>query len=335
MGDSQAADIEKAKGNALYKQRKFDDAIECYNKAIELQPNDLTYYNNKAAVLVEQEKYEECIKLLQDVLAKRYDMNDALKDGASFEKCAKAYVRMATCFTRMNKFDDAIEMYQKALTEDNNRHTRTALSECKHMKEKFEREAYINPELADEHRMKGNECFKAADYAGAKKEYDEAIKRNPSDAKLYSNRAAALTKLMAYPDALRDLDDCLKLDPKFVKAYSRKGTVHFMMKDYKKALEDYEKGLEIDPTHKELLDGKAAVIAKVNEQARSKGAPDPETVRHAMQDPEVQRILADPQMNIVLQQMQENPQKAMEYMKDPKIANALEKLIASGIVRMG
>lgn len=27
MGDSAAADVEKAKGNALYKQRKFDEVV--------------------------------------------------------------------------------------------------------------------------------------------------------------------------------------------------------------------------------------------------------------------------------------------------------------------
>ena len=51
--------------------------------------------------------------------------------------------------------------------------------------------------------------------------YDDGIKRNPKDAKLYSNRAACLNKLGAAPDALKDLDKCLELDPKFVRAYAR------------------------------------------------------------------------------------------------------------------
>lgn len=44
----QEADKWKDKGNALYKEKRFEEALEAYDKAIELNGNDITYLNNKA-----------------------------------------------------------------------------------------------------------------------------------------------------------------------------------------------------------------------------------------------------------------------------------------------
>jgi len=140
---------------------------------------------------------------------------------------------------------------------------------------------------------------------------------------------------MAYRDALRDLDECIKIDPKYQKAYSRKGAAHFFMKEYNKALKAYDDGLKCDPDNEECKNGRDQVHAKVMENSRS-GEVDEEQVAHAMADPEIQQIMHDPQINMLLKQMQENPKEASKILqKDAKMAEAFNKLVTAGIVRVG
>ena len=87
-------------------------------------------------------------------------------------------------------------------------------------------QAYINPEMAEQHKEKGNELFKAGDFPGAVKEFDEGVKRDPNNKFIYSNRAFAYIKLMEPVRALKDAEKAIELDDKFVKAWARKGTCH-------------------------------------------------------------------------------------------------------------
>eukprot|EP00894_Picocystis_sp_ML_P004952 jgi/Pico_ML_1/55469/g1146.t1 len=51
--DKEKAQEEKARGNELYKQRKFEDAILHYNQAMELDKKDISYLTNRSAVYFE------------------------------------------------------------------------------------------------------------------------------------------------------------------------------------------------------------------------------------------------------------------------------------------
>merc|ERR1719203_1392499 len=87
--EQKEADEFKTKGNELYKKKEFKEAIEMYDKAIEKEPNDLVYYNNKCAVWIEMgEQY-------YDKVLRRYEINSANPGGGSFEKVAKVLSRIA------------------------------------------------------------------------------------------------------------------------------------------------------------------------------------------------------------------------------------------------
>ncbi|RZB56780.1 hsp70-Hsp90 organizing protein 1 [Glycine soja] len=328
------AQKEKEAGNAAYKKKDFETAIGHYSKALELDDEDISYLTNRAAVYLEMGKFEDCIKDCEKAVERGKELR------SDYKMIARALTRKGTALAKMAKcskdFEPAIEIFQKALTENRNPDTLKKLNEAEKAKKELEQQEYFDPKLADEAREKGNELFKQQKYPEATKHYTEAIKRNPKDAKAYSNRAACYTKLGAMPEGLKDAEKCIELDPTFSKGYTRKGAVQFSMKEYDKALETYREGLKHDPNNQELLDGIRRCVEQINKASRGDFTPEElkERQAKAMQDPEIQSILQDPVMTQVLTDFQENPRAAEEHVKNPMVMNKIQKLISAGIVQM-
>ncbi|CAJ0877615.1 6548_t:CDS:2, partial [Entrophospora sp. SA101] len=114
-------------------QREFEEAIKHYDKAWELDPTNIAILNNKAAVLFEQGKYEECIKICHEAI----------------------------------EIGQAIKYFNKSLTEHRTPEILGKLRDTEKLKVKKEKESYFNPELSDKAREAGNELFKKSAFADA------------------------------------------------------------------------------------------------------------------------------------------------------------------------
>eukprot|EP01022_Parablepharisma_sp_SALTPOND_P025068 TRINITY_DN570_c0_g1_i1.p3 TRINITY_DN570_c0_g1~~TRINITY_DN570_c0_g1_i1.p3 ORF type:complete len:587 (-),score=111.06 TRINITY_DN570_c0_g1_i1:21646-23406(-) len=312
----------KSKGNEAYKAKKLVEALEHYDKAISMNPKEPIYYLNKASVYLEMKKFEDCLAACDEAIKIGEELHPK-----PFNKIAKAYARKGNCYTHMKNWKDALEMYDKSLLEVNDPAVKEAKRNCEAHKKKEEETQYIDPAKAEEHREKGNKLFRDGNFGAAIKEYDEAIKRNPNSAVLYLNRGMSLMKILDHTKAINDIDKAIELDPKYVKAYAKKGNIHYFVKEYHKAIEAYNKGLEIDPTNEECLEGR-----QKTQQTIYQAPPDEERAKRAMADPEIRALLQDPRIIQVLKEAKENPTAAMGAMSDPFIAQAIQKLIAAGII---
>jgi tetratricopeptide (TPR) repeat protein len=56
------------KGDALDEQGKHDDAIQAYDRAIELNPKNAYSWNNKGYTLTQQGKYEKAIQAIDKAI---------------------------------------------------------------------------------------------------------------------------------------------------------------------------------------------------------------------------------------------------------------------------
>ncbi|KAL2469839.1 Tetratricopeptide repeat (TPR)-like superfamily protein [Abeliophyllum distichum] len=112
----------------------------------------------------------------------------------------------------------------------------------------------------------GNEFFKAGSYLKAAAIYTQAIKQDPSNPTLYSNRAAAFLHLVKLNKALTDAETTISLKPDWDKGYFRKGCILEAMERYDDALTAFEIALKYNPQSTEVL----KKIKRVTQLAKDK-----------------------------------------------------------------
>jgi len=318
----------KDKGNKLYKEKKFDEALAAYDEALSIDPTQFMVYNNKAAVYIEMNEPLKGIEICKSIFDEKAK---GLK--FSYEDKAKVYQRIAAAHIKNGDIPEGIKFFEKAQMENYDKAIERKIKTFELEQKKRKIQEYINPELGLEAKERGNTAFREGDFPTAIKEYEDATKRDPSNAPYHNNLAAAYMKMGVFNDAKRMVEKSLELDKTYVKAWAKKGDIEFFMKEYHKSMESYKAGLQLEPENSLCKQGLQKTISKINE-ANMDGSVDKERQAHAMADPEIQQILQDPSIRQILTDFQENPAYAQKAMSDPAIRSKIDKLISAGIIQV-
>jgi tetratricopeptide (TPR) repeat protein len=201
-----SAEVWFNKGIALNDLGKYDDAMQAFDKAIELDPKFALPWNNKGLILDNQGKLDEAIKAYDE--ATSLDPNFAL-----------AWNNKGNVLKAQGKYDEAIEAYGEAIRSDPN------FAWAWNGKGL----ALYNKGLAFNNQGKLDEAIKAYDEAISA--YTEALKIEPNHPEAKTNLAQAWNNkgnaLKAQPgkqdEAIKAYEEAIRLNPNLAWAWNGKG----------------------------------------------------------------------------------------------------------------
>ena len=230
------------RGNAYFSLGKFENAIQDYNKAIDLNPNDDLSYNNRGNAYFSLGKFEDAI---QDY-NKAIDLNP---NDASY------YNNRGTTFANLEKYEDAIQDYNKTIDlnpNDNsayfNRGTAFSyLNEYEKAIQDYNKAIDLNPNDASAYFNRGIAFTNLSNYEKAIQDYNKAIELEPNNASYYNNRGSLYINQGNYDEAIQDFSKSIDLNPIFTFGYSNLGNLYNNLNEYEKAIEILNKAIELDP----------------------------------------------------------------------------------------
>ena len=197
----------------LSKTGNYDEAVDNYTKAIELDPKFINAYTERALA------YEE-LGQIKEAAADYESLTELLPNEYMW------FYKAALLQYKLNKYTIAISLLKSAAELEQN-------------------DAKI-PEL----KMR---CLLALNnYKSALTESNQATKLNPS-AENYYYRGIIQKKLESYVMSESDFTESLKVDPKYINSFIGLSVVRLKQNKSDAALEAVNKAIQIDPNNKEAL----------------------------------------------------------------------------------
>jgi tetratricopeptide (TPR) repeat protein len=164
----------------------------------------------KATILLESEKFDECIDACTKELESRPN-NAAL------------HILNAKAHKAKGDFSKAIVDYTNAMN--------------------------IDPSNTENYLARAQLHEKLGDMKRALKDCSQFVSLNPRDSSALCTRALLYRKLKENEKALEDLNNAIRISPKDEFLYTKRAEIYYSKRLFSEALKDYEKAKELDPAN--------------------------------------------------------------------------------------
>jgi len=250
-------------GFSLYHLHKYENAIDYFDKAIELNLEDAYVWNSKGAVLNDHlDKHEDALKCF----------NKAIELDPQF---AGAWYNRGVALDDLGSHEDAIESYKMAigLSSENLEEIWYNLGNAfgyldmyEEAIESYNESVYINPQFARSWYNRGNALQHLGEHEEAIASYDEVIKLDPRHIGAWINRGLAFANLRMYKKAIESYDNVIKLNPQEFEdvIWTNKGNAFGNWGKYEEALRCFKRAIELNPQYAEAWHSMGIALDKLD-----------------------------------------------------------------------
>ena len=120
----------KATGNEFFAKGKYQEALQMYSKAIDLNPNNVIYKTNKCTTLINIKDYKEAISVALSAVS------TGKRNFAPDEQMWKAYMKLGTAYKLNGEKQQAISAFESAFRIKQDKITVDALEQANNMPDK-------------------------------------------------------------------------------------------------------------------------------------------------------------------------------------------------------
>ncbi|AEG17733.1 PDDEXK nuclease domain-containing protein [Methanobacterium paludis] len=236
------ADAYFFKGSALIELEEDENALNCFNKVLELDPNYNAAYYNKSLVLFYLEDYEKAERCIDKFLELEPENIDALNlKGIILTNSGKKNMALGY-------FDDALKIDPNYFYALKNR-GKTLFELGKHKEAITSLKIALNIVPDDEEVLIyiGFSLISLGKSSEGLAFYDKVLSLNNRHSGVMYLKACLFVDMDKEKEAMNCLNNALKFEPEYTDALILKAEIYRDMEKPEKALKCYEKASQIDP----------------------------------------------------------------------------------------